>query len=315
MIDRDEVAWYYRAGDQTHGPVSWYEIETQETEREAHDPLQVALRSPSDWRSIDSVLATHPELASGADLAAIAEQKRRESREVLTPGDGFAHWLGQAYIIVDSELWSFVAAGMVSFIVSALSFGICAPAMHAGLVRMALDRWERDPVSPLTLREGFEYFREAGKLWLICALAVGAVWGVPSLIYLLAVGQLTTEHTAVTRAFLWGWLILSFLFVGTATFFSMALIVDRRMEAVQAVRRSLQAVDEVALRLFVIQTLLTMMCGVSYLLFFVGGLVNMPLLPAGRVAAYEWFFRDRATGAVSPENNGWSEHDACTAEG
>ena len=77
----------------------------------------------------------------------------------------------------------------------------------------------------------------------------------------------------------------------------------------------MRVVDGIALRLFIIQTLLTMMCGASFLVFFVGGLVNLPLMPAGHVAAYMWFFRDGVEAVVISGNNGWRENDACTAEG
>lgn len=82
-MKRDRAVWYYRRGGETHGPVSWAEIERVGAEDER---LRVARAGDESWSTIAEVREQHPGLAIAGEsrwrVIASANEDAETSDEV-----------------------------------------------------------------------------------------------------------------------------------------------------------------------------------------------------------------------------------------
>lgn len=199
---REEVIWYYRLGDQTLGPVPWTEIEALIRDSLDADRLLVARGGDAEWRTAAEVLAAHPELAGVPEAAAEGDEPTTpptvepQAHAPIGAGPvpvefGIGRWISQAWQVVISDVWTWMAATLLVFLIGALTASICAIPMAVGLYMMALRRFEGERVGAGDVFQGFQRFWSALGLWLLMMVPT-AVLMLPFLVMIM--GMVVGAH-------------------------------------------------------------------------------------------------------------------------
>ncbi|MGC9319250.1 MAG: GYF domain-containing protein [Armatimonadota bacterium] len=322
-MERDEVAWYYRPGGETLGPVSWREIEAMLADTFDADTLLVARGGDEGWSTAADAMRQHPELASGEPAPSAAAEEvideagaedwtlsdlDQEPRAVptggMTPQHGLGKWLGQAWEMVIGDIWVWVTAMLLVILVSAVTLGIAGPPLSVGLYIMSLRSFDRREIAPHDVFRGFSRFWSAWGVTLIAM--VPAVLLAAPLMILIAVPVLRPLNPSaeeLTPLVLSGiYLLIAVLHllrlaIQTIFFYSWALVAEGygAWEAVVGSWTKVRVYFWSYLGMFV---LLTIIAGLGSCAFYVGLLVTYPLLPCTVVAAYRWHFRQVADAAA-----------------
>ena len=200
--------------------------------------------------------------------------------------------------IVD-EYWLFVGITAVGLIVGALApLGVLLGPMQCGIYLCYLGKWRGEPVRFETLFRGFDYFVES----LIAALVLMGVGlvvvvpcvlvGIAATLVLLGLGAASRQPAYVSLvvvAAIVGYVLLLLLasLIGSFFTFTFMLIVDRRLTAIEAVKRSAEAVwrnfgGMLALSLLGVAAGLLGMC-----FCYVGVFLVAPITFGAIVAAYQ----------------------------
>ena len=293
VFDRDEVEWYYRAGDCTLGPVPWREIEELlEDAFEAGD-LLVTRAGDEDWVSAHRVLWKFEE--------ADAQAGREGARQPLSPLKGVApftrkwplarveEWETQVRRLVWEDRGHYILGTLVLFVVSALSLMVCLPALHTGYYVMALHRFRGGAMEHCSIVDGFGHFRQAIRLYGLVLLmglplaAAGIVWMGSSVEPLDVAGG----WTWMVIGTYWPIAALAMCVPCAAAFFAVPLMIDREMSAMDALRAS-WALTRCNYPRYLFLTLVLMVASGMMghvLVFFLP--LTLPLFPAGQVCLYE----------------------------
>lgn len=305
--DRNEAAWYYRLGEQTLGPVPWTEIEALIADTaEAYD-LLVARGGDAGWHSAAEVLAAHPELAASVAPAAVAEEGVAPPAEdavahtPVGPGAvpiefGISRWITQAWEVVIADVWPWVGAVALVFLIGSVTMGIAAMPMTVGVYMMALRRFEGRPVGAGDVFAGFQRFWSAIGLWLLMAVPMTVLMLPFAAAVLLIVGSSQSNDEQVMPFMVMGlWALYPILWaamlaVQTIFFWSSVLVADGH-GAWDAVVLSWERVRTQFWSYLGMYLLLTLIAGMGSYACYVGMFVTWPLLPCATVAAYRWHFR------------------------
>lgn len=304
-VDRNEAAWYYRLGEQTLGPVPWTEIEALIGDSaEAYD-LLVARGGEQTWRSAAEVLAAHPELtrdpvpAPEGAPAPPAEEAPAHVR--VGPGAvpiefGIGRWITQAWEVVISDLWAWVGAVALVFLVGGLTMGIAAMPMTVGLYMMALRRFAGHPVGAGDVFLGFQRFWSAIGLWLLMAVPMTVrILPFAAIVLLIVAGSQSLDERVMPFLIIGFWAIYPILWlvmlgVQTIFFWSAVLVADGH-GAWEAIVLSWEKVRTQFWSYLGMFVLLTVVAGIGANACYVGLFLTWPLMPCATVAAYRWHFR------------------------
>jgi uncharacterized membrane protein len=203
---------------------------------------------------------------------------------------------------IAGEYWLFLGITTVGLIGGALGpLGVLLGPMQCGIYLCYLGKWRGEPVRFETLFRGFDYFVES----LIAALVlmgVGLVIVIPCVfagfvgaLMLIGLGAANRQPAYVSLAVVLGivgymLLILLASLIGSFLTFTFLLIVDRKLTAIEAVKRSAEAVwrnfgGMLALSLLGVASSLVGMC-----FCYVGALFVAPITFGAIVAAYQRIF-------------------------
>lgn len=322
-VGRDDVIWYYRLGGQSLGPVAWTAIEELTTDTIDARDLLVARGGDTTWISAAEAVATFPELAAPPPPAREpapedagwivdeAQAARPAAPPPLTvhaprpmpsagrvPEPGLGKWIGQAWEMVIEDVWPWVGAMLLMFLISGVSFGICGPPLTIGMYMMALKRFDGRTLGAGDVFDGFSRFWSAWGAHLLMLLPM-LVLAIPVMAIIFG-GVLATERSDEFAPFmilgiyaLYPIIYLAMLFVQTVFFYAWVLVAEGEgaWEAVVA------SWDKVKLQFWSylgIYIVLTLLASIGSYACYVGLFVTWPLLPCATAAAYRWHFRREA---------------------
>ncbi len=324
-MKRDRAVWYYRRGGETHGPVSWAEIERVGAEDER---LRVARAGDESWSTIAEVREQHPGLAIAGEsrwrVIASADEDAETSDEVgerdwqeteddeqdwipheasgagrkprrmphvgMRPEPGVGTWLRQAGSVVFSDPASFVLAGILASVISSVTMGIAAPAMIAGMFILAIRKYRGDIVSATDVVDGFAIFIPALIVLAVEALVGGApIAGIMALLDAAGLSDGLVQIAGAAGAF------VTWTFVGAALFWALPLVADRGLGGIEAIVASWEITRE---RYWLYVGLQVIVLAIGYLggLTCLGWVIAMPYMSAFVACAYAWRFSEDYAG-------------------
>lgn len=313
-INRDEVAWYYRLGGHTLGPVSWVEIEQLTRDSMDADKLLVARGGDEKWKSAADVLAERPELAAEPEAPATEPvaapvpvgapaQPLRAAGGAFIPVHGLSQWISQAWEMVIGEVWPWVGAMLLWTLIGGVTIGIASPPLMVGLYMMALERFAGKPLKPSDIFTGFSRFLPAWGLTLVMSIP-GLLIVMPAVILIvipvIAAGGDSdiTETIGVGMAMGMQLLmpVLWLLIVGIqAIFFYAFVLVAEGRGAWESVVLSWEKVKPDFWSYVGMFLILSFVSSLGSYACYVGMLLSYPLMPCAQVAAYRWHFRRELT--------------------
>lgn len=268
---------------------------------------------PEEWQ----VIAEEPSAAASDVLGAAAETRdtgRAAASTAHTPptsavspgaGGGFTpvhglgQWIGQAWEMVINDIWAWIGALLLVFLVGGVTLGLTVPPLMAGLYIMALDRYRGTEIGPGDVFRGFGLFLRAWGLNLI--MMIPALIVMAPMMILIAVplagaagGGENMEDVVFGLTFgiylllpvLW----LLVMAVQTIFFYSWVLIADGH-GAWESVTMSWEKVSRDFWSYLGMWLVFSILASLGSYVCSIGILLTYPLLPCAQVATYMWHFR------------------------
>jgi len=162
---------------------------------------------------------------------------------------------GWALFVEDVGTW--IGAFLVAMIISGVTFGICAAPMMAGLSYMALKKLKTGKIEFGDLFKGFKWFGPFFVYYLILAIASSITFG------------------------------LGGLFFGFCCYFVPALMIDRSMGFMDAIKESLKKFQENVGTTIVFVLVVGLIAGAGAIVVYIGMLVTYPLAILAGAYAYQ----------------------------
>jgi uncharacterized membrane protein len=171
------------------------------------------------------------------------------------PELGEALSMGWRLVLQDIGTW--IGAFLIAMIVSGVTFGICAAPMGAGILYMALKKLKTGKIEFGDLFKGFQWFGPFFVYFLIVGIASGITFGLGS------------------------------LFFGFCCAFAPALMLDRGMPFMDAIKESLKKFQENIGATIVLVLVIGLVAGAGAIALYIGMLVTYPLAIIALAYAYQ----------------------------
>ena len=214
------------------------------------------------------------------------------------PEPGLGTWISQAWEMVIEDVWPWVGAMLLLFLISGVTFGIAGPPLTVGMYMMALKRFDGHALGAGDVFDGFSRFWSAWGLALLMMLPM-LILALPILAIIFGgviVGEQSDEFAPVLFLgvyALYPLIYLAMLAVQVIFFYAQVLVAEGE-GAWDAVVGSWEKVSRQFWSYLGIYFVLTLLAGLGSYACYVGLFVTWPLLPCGTVAAYKWHFRREA---------------------
>lgn len=300
----EQSEWYYIWAGRVHGPVSWGTVEGLLAEGIASDRLLVARRGDQRWMS--------PEEGRQAQLvppAGTSEQlppttglpARARPASVL---EGIGYWLSLGWEMLVPNIWAFVLACLLMWLIGMLTLGILAAPLALGIFVMGLRVYDGRPVRASDVFAGLSLFFPAWGLNLVLGVLIFAP-------VLLIVGAAAAagyavqqwEGAGIAAVIAWLCCVLPWLaymiFVTIACLFCQPLIADRRAGVIESIGLSWQAVRPQFWGYLLMQLVFGLINSAGVQACYVGGLVTWPYVILVLVALYRDRFPARRSDQLS----------------
>ena len=188
------------------------------------------------------------------------ENMNPQSAPVATGFTGKLPELGEAlskgWSLVTQDIGTWIGAILVAGIIAGVTFGICSFPMAAGLTYMALKKVKTGKIEFGDLFKGFKWFGPFFVYFLIAGLASGITFG------------------------------LGGLFFGFCCYFVPALMVDRSMGFMDAIKESLKKFQENIGMTIVFVLVVSLVAGAGMIVIYIGALITYPLAMLAGAYAY-----------------------------
>lgn len=211
--------------------------------------------------------------------------------------------LKEGYNLIKDRYWLFVGMCFVGMLVaSAVPFGILMGPMMCGLYMTFFMKRLGQPIEFGTLFKGFEHFGQSIIATLIHVIPIVIIIVPAYLLFYLGffVTMATSGGDEPNPAALFGFLgfmvvfwlaiVVIIIIISVAFTFSYPLIVDRRLQGIDAVKLSAKAAFGNFWRLLGLSLLSGLMGFVGLLFCYVGAFFVMPISYAALAVAYEQVF-------------------------
>lgn len=288
----EESRWYYKLGSRALGPVSWAEIEELLADSFEAEDLLIARVGEDAWRPAKDVIdAVEEEEEEDAGEVVAPEVAEEPPPDPLTPVHGLKPWLSQAWEIFAERPADYIGGSIAVAVLGSLSFVVCFPPVHAGFYAMALRRFRGEAPHPHSVMEGFSHFASVLGLYvlvILIALPFGLVLLVGAAGVIIALPDDAEFYVVLPTVTLLVWLIVSLAIAlpGAAAFFSVPLIIDRKLGAIEALKQSWAVTQRNYLSYLGMTVVLLLVSGLGLFICWIGVLLTMPLLPLAQVCAY-----------------------------
>jgi len=316
----DERKWYYYL-DQAQGPYCWGEIQALIGAGDLTPDVLVARAGDTEWRPAYEVahemertaetlsplrggeVPTAPPQAAEWAYPSIEPKPEAEPKDAahggaMQPEFGIGRWISQGWEIVIGDPWPFVGATLLWVLISQLSLGICGPPMQVGLFMMCLRRYEGERVGAAQVFDGFRYFWSSWGLSLLMGMIMLTAALPAAIAFIIAE---LANHADRELVILLGTvvsvpvLVVVWVVIAVATFFSWALIADGRAGAMNALEMSWAKVRRNSWSFLGMILVFGMLANLGSSVLYVGWLISYPLWPACTVAVYRYYFPSQSS--------------------
>lgn len=208
----------------------------------------------------------------------------------------------EAWALIKDQYWLFVGICAVGLLLgSAVPMGILLGPMMCGIYMTLFKRMRNEPFEFGLIFKGFDYFGPSLVATLLHAVPI-AIVVIPAYIlfyfgFILSIAAQGNEPNPVAMLGVMGmfmifWLVMIVLiiFISIGFTFSYTLIVDRKLQAIDAIKWSFKAAMANFWRLLGMSLLTGLLSFCGLLLCYVGAFLVLPIQYAAIAVAYEKVF-------------------------